>query len=218
MAHIVTERCVDCRYTDCCVVCPVDCFWEVTNPAMLVIDPDVCIDCALCVPECPIQAIWPDSELPDVYSDWVDKNASLFAGGTKIKIKKDPLPAALPLAQLQAKERQKGWQVKEPSGAGEHGGEGAETEATPAAASAPSTPVSTIPTPPGVAVALDSIFQATANGIYKWRTAKSLAQQLKLAPGVIEGDLDKLVSQGHLRKMGPKTQGVTVYGAIARLN
>ena len=78
MAHVVTERCVDCRYTDCCAVCPVDCFYEIESPAMLVIDPATCIDCALCVSECPVQAIWPEDELPDVYSDWTDRNDELF--------------------------------------------------------------------------------------------------------------------------------------------
>ena len=67
MAHVVTERCVDCRYTDCCAVCPVDCFYETESPAMLVIDPDTCIDCGLCIPECPIQAIWTEDELPDAW-------------------------------------------------------------------------------------------------------------------------------------------------------
>src|SRR3989304_4007816 len=133
MAHVVTERVLDCRYTDCCVVCPVDCFYEVTSPAMLVIDPDTCIDCTLCVPECPIQAIWPSDELPDVYSEWIEKNADLFTGGTMIKTKKDALPSALPLPQIQAKERQRGWSVVEPKGAKEGGAEGAE----PAPADAP---------------------------------------------------------------------------------
>ena len=65
MPHVVVGRCVDCRYTDCCTVCPVDCFYEVENPAMLVIDPDTCIDCELCVPECPINAVYPESEVPE---------------------------------------------------------------------------------------------------------------------------------------------------------
>ena len=51
MTHVVTGRCVDCRYTDCCTVCPVECFYETKDPAMLVIDPDTCIDCELCVPD-----------------------------------------------------------------------------------------------------------------------------------------------------------------------
>ena len=57
MAHVVTERCVDCKYTDCCVVCPSDGFFEIENPAMLVIDPNACIDCGLCAAECPVGAI-----------------------------------------------------------------------------------------------------------------------------------------------------------------
>ena len=57
MTHVVTGRCVDCRYTDCCTVCPVECFYEVKDLAMLVIDPDTCIDCELCVPECPILSL-----------------------------------------------------------------------------------------------------------------------------------------------------------------
>ena len=72
MTHVVTGRCVDCRYTDCCTVCPVDCFWETKDPAMLVIDPETCIDCELCVPECPINAIYTESELPECYADWTE--------------------------------------------------------------------------------------------------------------------------------------------------
>ena len=71
MPHIVTGRCVDCRYTDCCAVCPVDCFYEIQNPKMLVIDPDTCIDCGACLPECPIDAIV-DSE--DQAPEWAEYN------------------------------------------------------------------------------------------------------------------------------------------------
>src|SRR5437773_10861585 len=78
MAHVVTERCVNCRYTYCAVACPVNCFWEITNPHMLVIDPNTCIDCEACVPECPINAIWPDHELPAAYASWTDFNAKHF--------------------------------------------------------------------------------------------------------------------------------------------
>src|SRR4029079_12898805 len=70
MAHVVTERCVNCRYTYCAVECPVTCFWEIKNPHMLVIDPDTCIDCEACVPACPVNAIWPDHELPEAYASW----------------------------------------------------------------------------------------------------------------------------------------------------
>ena len=115
MAHVVTDRCVDCRYTDCCAVCPVECFWEVTKPAMLVIDPNVCIDCAQCIPECPIYAIYPEAELPDVYKEWTKKNAELYSKGVQITAKKDSLPSAIPLEAIQAREKAKGWKVAEPS-------------------------------------------------------------------------------------------------------
>ena len=60
MPYIVTESCIKCKYTDCVEVCPVDCFYEGEN--MLVIHPDECIDCGVCEPECPIEAIVPDSD------------------------------------------------------------------------------------------------------------------------------------------------------------
>jgi ferredoxin len=60
MSYIVTDKCIRCKYTDCVSVCPVDCFYEGRN--MLVIDPDVCIDCGVCVPECPAEAIVADTD------------------------------------------------------------------------------------------------------------------------------------------------------------
>ena len=63
MAYVVTENCIKCKYTDCVDVCPVDCFRE--GPNMLVIDPDECIDCTLCVPECPAEAIFAEDDVPD---------------------------------------------------------------------------------------------------------------------------------------------------------
>tara|TARA_B100000029_G_C16939720_1_gene728290 strand:+ start:151 stop:507 length:357 start_codon:yes stop_codon:yes gene_type:complete len=118
MAHVVTGRCVDCRYTDCCTVCPVDCFYEIEDPAMLVIDPDTCIDCELCVPECPINAIYSESELPECYAEWTDKNAELFEDGENATEKKDALDAALSLEEIQAKEKEANFEVDEPSKAG----------------------------------------------------------------------------------------------------
>ena len=118
MTHIVTGRCVDCRYTDCCTVCPVDCFYEITEPAMLVIDPDTCIDCELCVPECPINAIWPESELPECYAEWTEKNADLFEDGEVITDKKDAMDGALSLEDIQAKEADAKFEVDEPSKSG----------------------------------------------------------------------------------------------------
>ena len=94
MTHVVTGRCVDCRYTDCCTVCPVECFYEVTDLAMLVIDPDTCIDCELCVPECPINAIYPEDELPECYEEWVDKNEQLYEDGEVITEQVEALEGA----------------------------------------------------------------------------------------------------------------------------
>ena len=60
MPYVVTESCIKCKYMDCCEVCPVDCFYEGEN--MLVINPDECIDCGVCEPECPAEAILPDTD------------------------------------------------------------------------------------------------------------------------------------------------------------
>ncbi len=117
MTHIVTERCVDCRYTDCCAVCPVDCFYETKEPAMLVIDPDTCIDCGLCIPECPVHAIYPEDELPEAYTEWLEKNAELYPQGENITTKIDALPGALSLEEIQQREKDRGQDVSEPTAA-----------------------------------------------------------------------------------------------------
>ena len=75
MTYIVNENCVNCRFTDCVEVCPVDCFYE--GPDFLVINPDECIDCALCEPECPVEAIWSDDELPPEQIPFIELNAKL---------------------------------------------------------------------------------------------------------------------------------------------
>jgi ferredoxin len=75
MTYVVTESCVRCRYTDCVEVCPVDCFHG--GPNMLVIDPQTCIDCAVCVPECPVDAIYPDDEVPADQQDFIALNERL---------------------------------------------------------------------------------------------------------------------------------------------
>jgi len=75
MTFVVTEKCIKCKYTDCVEVCPVDCFRE--GPNMLVIDPDECIDCALCEPECPINAIFAEDDLTDNDKKYLDLNAKL---------------------------------------------------------------------------------------------------------------------------------------------
>lgn len=72
MTHVVTDACIKCKYTDCVTVCPVDCFHEGAN--MLVIDPVECIDCGACVDECPVQAIYPEEDLPEEYEDFLQLN------------------------------------------------------------------------------------------------------------------------------------------------
>lgn len=117
MPHIVTERCVACRYTDCCAVCPVDCFYEIQDPHMLVIDPDTCIDCQLCVPECPVHAIYADDELPEPYQEWEAKNAELWESGEQVSDKSDPLEGARTLEQIQEDEKARGLDISEPRNA-----------------------------------------------------------------------------------------------------
>jgi len=92
MAYVVTENCIKCKYTDCVEVCPVDCFHE--GPNFLVIDPDECIDCTLCVPECPINAIYAEDDLPDNQKQFVPLNAELAKKWPVITEKKDSLPDA----------------------------------------------------------------------------------------------------------------------------
>ncbi len=118
MPHVVTARCIDCRYTDCAAVCPVDCFFRLESPQMLVIDPDTCIDCDLCQEACPVNAIWPDEELPDVYKEWAAKNAALWKSGANVSKQSEPLPTARTLEEIQAEERGKGWEIVEPPKAG----------------------------------------------------------------------------------------------------
>ena len=92
MTYVVTESCIKCKYTDCVDVCPVDCFKE--GPNMLVIDPDECIDCAVCVPECPVNAIYADDEVPDDQKEFVALNAELARHWPTITDTKDPLADA----------------------------------------------------------------------------------------------------------------------------
>lgn len=88
MTFVVTESCIRCQYTDCVEVCPVDCFHEAPN--MLVINPDECIDCNLCVPQCPVDAIFADDELPADQELFLQINQDLSQKHPVITQKKDP--------------------------------------------------------------------------------------------------------------------------------
>jgi len=90
MTYVVTDNCIACKYTDCVEVCPVDCFYEGEN--MLVIHPDECIDCGVCEPECPADAISPDTE-PDMDA-WVTFNRKYSILWPVITVRKDPFPDA----------------------------------------------------------------------------------------------------------------------------
>ena len=86
MTFIVTENCVRCKYTDCVEVCPVDCFRE--GPNMLIIDPEECIDCALCEPECPVKAIYAEDDVPEdqkMFIQWNAEHAPNWPAITKMK-------------------------------------------------------------------------------------------------------------------------------------
>lgn len=90
MTFVVTDVCIRCKYTDCVEVCPVDCFYEGEN--MLVINPDECIDCGVCEPECPIDAILPDS---DARADrWLEPNKDFSEKWPNITRKKPAMPEA----------------------------------------------------------------------------------------------------------------------------
>lgn len=92
MTFVVTESCIRCKYTDCVEVCPVDCFHE--GPNFLVINPAECIDCGVCVPECPANAIVDESDLPADQQVYLQLNAELSRSWPVITARQDPLPDA----------------------------------------------------------------------------------------------------------------------------
>ncbi len=99
MTYVVTDACILCKYTDCVEVCPVDCFYEGEN--MLVIHPDECIDCGVCEPECPAEAIIPDTDDKD--GKWVDLNAKYAAEWPNITQKIEPMENADAMAEESGK-------------------------------------------------------------------------------------------------------------------
>ncbi|MBU0689398.1 MAG: ferredoxin family protein [Gammaproteobacteria bacterium] len=92
MTYVVAENCIRCKYTDCVEVCPVDCFREGEN--FLVIDPEECIDCSLCVPECPANAIYAEDDLPADQQQFIALNAELAKQWQPIVVKKNAPPDA----------------------------------------------------------------------------------------------------------------------------
>ncbi len=89
MTHVVAEPCFDCKYTDCVVVCPVDCFYQ--NDQLLFIHPDECIDCEACVPECPVEAIFHEDNLPEEWKEYTALNAEMAKLRPNIVEKQAPL-------------------------------------------------------------------------------------------------------------------------------
>ena len=92
MTYVVLDNCIKCKYTDCVEVCPVDCFHE--GPNFLVIDPEECIDCTLCEPECPAEAIVAEDDIPAGQEQFLELNADLAKVWPIISEKKDGLPDA----------------------------------------------------------------------------------------------------------------------------
>ena len=88
MTFVVTETCIRCKYMDCVEVCPVDCFHE--GPNFLVIDPEECIDCTLCEPECPVEAIYSEDEVPAGQEKYLELTRELAKSWPVIRQKKDP--------------------------------------------------------------------------------------------------------------------------------
>jgi ferredoxin len=101
MTHVVTEACIKCKYTDCAAVCPVDAFREGRN--MLVIDPDDCIDCRVCIPECPVRAIYAPEDVPSEQQQYFGINADLAKRWPLITRKKHAPPDADEWAKVKEK-------------------------------------------------------------------------------------------------------------------
>ena len=92
MPHVVCEPCINCKHTSCVSVCPVNCFHE--GPNFLAIDPETCIDCALCVYECPVKAIFEVDDIPEQWVNYVELNRNLSKVWPVIAKQKSPLPTA----------------------------------------------------------------------------------------------------------------------------
>lgn len=120
MTYIITERCVNNRYTECVADCPVDCFYDIEDPPMLIINPDECIDCDACVPLCPVNAIYPEAEVPPEYEGWIEKNdETICTDENRITETKGELEGALTIEEVKQKEEEQfGYILPDPSSAG----------------------------------------------------------------------------------------------------
>jgi ferredoxin len=101
MTYVVTESCIKCKYTDCVDVCPVDCFHA--GPNFLVIDPNECIDCTLCVAECPVEAIYAEDDVPEDQKHFIALNAELAPRWPVLSERTEPLPKADTWAKIKQK-------------------------------------------------------------------------------------------------------------------
>ena len=101
MTYLVNDKCIKCKHTTCVDVCPVDCFYEGEN--FLVINPDECIDCGLCEPECPVDAIFSEDELPPDQIPFIEINERLSQEWSNISEKKDALPEAEKFGEIKEK-------------------------------------------------------------------------------------------------------------------
>jgi ferredoxin len=104
MTYVVTQHCVDCKYTDCVTVCPVDAFHE--GDRTLYINPDTCVNCDACVPACPVEAIYAEENLPSQWASYLQINADGSQSNPVINEKKDPMPSAKPLDELKKMDAQ----------------------------------------------------------------------------------------------------------------
>ena len=102
MTYVVTAYCEKCKYTDCVEVCPVEAFHE--GPEMLYINPETCIDCDVCVAQCPVEAIYPDDQVPEQWASYTELNAVESENHPIISVKQDPLPGARTLEEIRAAE------------------------------------------------------------------------------------------------------------------
>ena len=101
MGFVVAEPCINCKYTDCVAVCPVDCFYEGAN--FLVIHPDECIDCGACEPVCPTKAIFPEDDLPEKWKEYTAINAEFSTKWPNINKQKEALPEADKFKEVEGK-------------------------------------------------------------------------------------------------------------------